>query len=90
MNNMKCVCCGGRKKFMTPFTPITKQEPILQICPECTALIYNLRDAIHANAKDSITALKQELSKRQKKGGLNPDFDKWVTTWFEKVNKNGH
>lgn len=67
---------------MTPFTSLTKQDPGLQICPDCTALVYRLRDAIKANAEESVAILEEELSRRQKKGGMNVAFSNWKTTWL--------
>lgn len=76
---MNCSCCGRRKKLFESFEAIS---PRIDVCVECSTLLYKLRDynAVN-NEKEKENCM--ELITKRKNNKSTKEFEEWFSSFSE-------
>ena len=76
---MNCSCCGRRKKLFESFEAIS---PSIDVCVECSTLLYKLRDynAVN-NEKEKENCM--ELITKRKNNKSTKEFEEWFSSFSE-------
>lgn len=72
---MNCSCCGRRKKLFESFESISSE---IDVCVECSTLLYKLRDYKMENKEEEILEYIKKIGKRMENKSTK-QFDKWFT-----------
>lgn len=75
---MKCACCGRKKKIFESFEEL---ETDVDICVECSKILYKYQDAVKEKNDDESKALLTELSKKKS----DKKFDEWFKKFQERL-----
>lgn len=74
--DMKCDCCGRKKKIMESFENLGKGG---NVCKECSDLLYRIHDAVVEKNKEDYANYSEQVRKDFEKTS-NKEFEQW----FEK------
>ena len=70
---MRCDCCGRRKRL---FESYEKVEPNINVCVECSTLLYKIRDAEEAGKREETLNIESKLKKKMTNKATR-EFEKW-------------
>lgn len=75
---MKCACCGKKKKFLESFEELEKD---INICVDCSKVLYKYQDAIkEKNVEESKKLLDEIKNKKNEKM-----FSEWFLKFQERI-----
>ncbi len=75
---MKCACCGKKKKLLESFEELEKD---INICVECSKILYKYQDAVkEKNEEDSKKLLDEIKGKKSEKS-----FIKWFSKFQDRI-----
>ncbi len=75
---MKCACCGKKKKLLESFEELEKD---IDICVECSKILYKYQDAVkEKNAEESKKLIDEIKAKKNEK-----KFVDWFTKYQERI-----
>ena len=70
---MNCSCCGRKKKLFESYETIDNN---INICIDCSQLLYRIRDASNAHDFSTVSLLKKQLSQKSA-NKMSDDFQSW-------------
>ena len=75
---MKCACCGKKKKLLESFEELEKD---INICVECSKILYKYQDAVkEKNAEESKKLLDEIKGKKSEKS-----FVEWFSIFQDRL-----
>ncbi len=75
---MKCACCGKKKKFLESFEELEKD---INICVDCSKVLYKYQDAIkEKNAEEADKLLDEIKGKKSEKS-----FVEWFSNFQDRI-----
>ena len=75
---MKCSCCGKKKKLLESFEELEKD---INICVDCSKVLYKYQDAIkEKNEEDSKKLLDEIKGKKSEKS-----FIEWFSKFQDRI-----
>ena len=76
--SMKCACCGRKKKIFESFEELEKD---VNICVDCSKILYKYQDAIMQKNVDESNKLLAELKAKK----IEKIFAEWFTKFQERL-----
>lgn len=83
MREMKCNCCGRKKKLFESFAAIDSGTEQLNLCVECNDLFYKLRDEADEGNADKFEKTRRLLAERMSSDS-SVAFQEWSKDFFAK------
>ena len=75
---MKCACCGKKKKLLESFEELEKD---INICVECSKILYKYQDAVkEKNAEEADKLLDEIKGKKSEKS-----FVEWFSKFQDRL-----
>ena len=78
---MKCACCGRKKRLFESFENLGKD---LDVCVDCSDMMYRIQDAYKDNNKTEFDAQVKELKTYSERKKATQIFEKWFEEDFLK------
>ena len=80
---MNCDCCLKKKRFLESYEAIKTDRGTMNLCVDCTNLVYKIRDDYKAKDKEKYEKNLKELKKRGKKA--KPIFSLWLDSFIKNL-----
>lgn len=75
---MKCVCCGKKKKLLESFEELEKD---INICVDCSKVLYKYQDAVKKKNTEESTKLLDEIKTKKNE----KMFSEWFLKFQERI-----